>query len=304
MSSKNSTFRFLLVDDSRAIQSIIRRAIESCGYEDVDIRIAGDGEIAMEILNEFKPDLIITDWHMPKMSGLEFCQQVRQVHGSDMLIGFVTTEANQDKINQAHQSGASFVINKPFTDEEFCKTVLKLLPKERPVQQNDADSIIDFEKCKQIIDKFFVKRPYQLSPAKPVTLEDLTDSNLIGLYGFNRSAHPVAGIAIMDMRAVAILWGATENKSSETISSLLSSSEFKDEHILKARELMEDIGPIVKMPAGKDKVGLTRSSILSRSFPRLAVVLKENAGRADFKLEVPNIGEGIITFILVQQWNI
>lgn len=292
-----STFRFLLVDDSRAIQSIIRRALESCGYENLEVKIAGDGEIAMEILEEFKPDMIITDWHMPKMSGLEFCQQVRQVHGEDILIGFVTTESSQEKIIQAHHNGASFVIIKPFVDEDLCATVLKHLPKER--ENNDKKVIIDVENCKEILTKYFVKQSFSLIQSEPVTLPDLTDNNLIGLYGFNSKPNPVVAIAIMDMKSVGILWGAAEQKSAQIVKEQISSSEFKEDQIACAHDFMRKVSAIVNMPEGNDPIGLSRSNVLSRSFPKLKAVLEANSGRSDFKLEVPNVGEGIISFILV-----
>lgn len=300
MLSDHSTFRFLLVDDSRAIQSIIRRAIESCGYEKVEIRMANDGEAAMETLDEFQPDLIITDWHMPKMSGLEFCQHVRQIHGTEMLIGFVTTEAHEDKIKQAHQNGAAFVMNKPFTDADFCATILNILPTDsKKLEATSDDNLIDLEKFKPLLKKYLPKQEANVIQRTPITLTDLTDSNLIGLYGFNRNAHPVAGIAIMDMKAVCTLWGIATNQSNETIQKLIANNTYNDEHLSRARELMEDLGPLVKMPAGKDRVGLTRASVLSRSFPRLKTVLESNSGRSDFTFEVPGFGKGIVTFVLV-----
>ena len=58
--------KFLVVDDSRAIQAIIRRAIVKCGYDPVEIKTALDGEQALDIIESFVPDLIITDWHMQR----------------------------------------------------------------------------------------------------------------------------------------------------------------------------------------------------------------------------------------------
>lgn len=299
MTSENSasTYKFLLVDDSRAIQSIIRRALESCEYENLEVRIAGDGETAMEILNDFKPDMIITDWHMPKMSGLEFCQQVRQVHGEEILIGFVTTESSQEKIIQAHHNGASFVIIKPFTDTDLCATVLKHLPKERT--HNDKKIIIDVEKCKEILAKYFVNQPFNLIQSEPITLPDLTDNNLIGLYGFNGKPHPVVAIAIMDMKSVGMLWGAAEQKNIQIVKNQISSNEFKEDQVACAQDFMRKISTIVNMPEGNDPIGLSRSNVLSRSFPKLQTVLEANSGRSDFKIEVPELGAGIISFILV-----
>ena len=80
----SGTTKFLIVDDSRAIQSIIKRAIESCNYPNLEIQSASDAETAMDLLEKYRPHLIITDWHMHKVSGLEFCQHVCQTYGNDI----------------------------------------------------------------------------------------------------------------------------------------------------------------------------------------------------------------------------
>lgn len=58
---EQEALRFLIVDDSRAIQAITRRVVERCGYPKIQIETAANGELALEVLKNFSPHLIITD---------------------------------------------------------------------------------------------------------------------------------------------------------------------------------------------------------------------------------------------------
>lgn len=115
--------KVLIVDDSRAIQAIVKRAVTQCGYEPIEIQLASDGEQAIAIVNSDEPDLIITDWHMPKVSGLEMLQMLRASSHQKVKIGFVTTERTPSLLEQAMDAGALFILHKPFNDSELVSTV-------------------------------------------------------------------------------------------------------------------------------------------------------------------------------------
>ncbi|MDE2594901.1 MAG: response regulator [Burkholderiales bacterium] len=125
---RQDAYRFLIVDDSRAIQAIVRRVVESCHYPNADIRVAANGEEALKILETFTPQLVITDWHMPKVSGLELLQSMRQSGMMDIKVGFITTESSEVLLNQARTNGATFVINKPFRDDVLIQQVKEAVP--------------------------------------------------------------------------------------------------------------------------------------------------------------------------------
>lgn len=125
---RQDAYRFLIVDDSRAIQAIVRRVVESCNYPGAEIRVASNGEDALNMLETYRPQLVITDWHMPKVSGLELLQSMRQSGLMDIKVGFITTESSETMLNQARISGASFVINKPFKDDILIQHVRDAVP--------------------------------------------------------------------------------------------------------------------------------------------------------------------------------
>ena len=106
----------LVVDDSRAMRSILTRLLSGLGF---DVAQAGDGAEAMQVLNAgTRPDVILVDWNMPVMDGLTFIKTVRSREElRDISLMMVTTESEQGQIVRALAAGAHEYVIKPFTDE-------------------------------------------------------------------------------------------------------------------------------------------------------------------------------------------
>jgi CheY-like chemotaxis protein len=287
--------KFLIVDDSRAIQSIIKRVIESCNYPNLEIRSASDAEAAMEILEKYTPDLIITDWHMPKISGLEFCQHVCQTYNNRIPIGFITTESNMDKIESAYKSGAKFVINKPFQDADLKTYLTKFVPFSSNEQLSDKASE-ELASVMTVLSSMLKGQAFTLEPCPELKLADYSENNLIGLFGENGKTPPVNALAIMEMSAVGILW-ALNNDQPAMVQSFIKNGTASNDQLDEARKFMDEFGAGMSLSNKNGPLKLARSSIVSRQFPRLEMSLKTNEGRADYKLNVPGIGAGYITYI-------
>jgi two-component system, chemotaxis family, chemotaxis protein CheY len=105
--------RALVIDDSRAMRSILRSILASL---DFDVDEAADGREAVDILSrDEKFDLVLVDWNLPEMSGLEVVIEVRKdqrLAGLPLLM--VTTETEFERVTQALQAGANEYIMKPF----------------------------------------------------------------------------------------------------------------------------------------------------------------------------------------------
>lgn len=287
--------KFLIVDDSRAIQSIIKRVIESCNYPQLEIRSAGDAEVAMDILEKYTPDLIITDWHMPKITGLEFCQHVCQTYDNRIPIGFVTTESSREKIDSAYQSGAKFVINKPFQDVDLRAYLMRFVP--FPTDEADTSAVnTALADTMATLSEMLKGKAFTLEPCPELNLADYTENNLIGLFGENGKTPPVGALAIMEMGAVGLLW-ALNNDQPAMIPSILKSGTAANEQLDEARKFMDEFGAGMSISNKNGPLKLARSSIVSRQFPRLEMSLKTNEGRVDYKLDVPGVGSGYITYI-------
>lgn len=296
-------FRFLVVDDSRAIQSIIRRVLEAVGYPSIEVRVASEAEKALEILAEFTPDLVITDWHMPKMTGLEFVKAMHNESPYDIPVGFVTTESNPTKLEEARQNGALFVLNKPFNDVELISLVKYWVPIDRSKPKvppvDTSKYIISLESAEQHIKNAIPSVSFELTPCAPLISNNLTAHNLLGLYGFGGQSQPVAALAVLDMKAVALMWGCASGEPATAIKEVMRKAELEDSILMAARRFMEEIAKTIATPADKEPLALTRSSVVAQSFRRLGEIMDNNHGRADFTLNVPGFGTGHICFLTV-----
>jgi len=117
--------KFLVVDDSSTMRRIIKNSLKRIGFE--DIVEAENGRHALEKMAEEEVDIVLTDWNMPEMDGLEFVKRVRSTNKAIPIL-MVTTNAAKDDIVEALKHGVNNYIVKPFTPEtlkEKVETVLK-----------------------------------------------------------------------------------------------------------------------------------------------------------------------------------
>ncbi len=105
----------LIVDDSRVVRKVATRIIEKFGFA---IAEAEDGEKAYAYCEQQVPDVILLDWYMPVMNGLEFLKKLRTMPGGDKpVVIFCTTENDMGHIQQAMLAGANEYVMKPFDEE-------------------------------------------------------------------------------------------------------------------------------------------------------------------------------------------
>ena len=105
----------LIVDDSRVVRKVARRITEDLGFSCEE---AEDGQKAVEQCKNAMPDVILLDWNMPVMSGIEFLEKLRQMeNGGSPKVVFCTTENDIAHIQRAMQAGANEYIMKPFDSE-------------------------------------------------------------------------------------------------------------------------------------------------------------------------------------------
>ena len=109
--------RVLIADDSRVMRQIVVRTLRQAGY-DWDVREASDGVEAFAAVRADEPDLVLSDWNMPNMTGLELLEAMRSA-GFSTPFAFVTSEGSPEMRDAAARAGALFLIAKPFTAESF-----------------------------------------------------------------------------------------------------------------------------------------------------------------------------------------
>jgi len=118
--------RVLIVDDSKAMRSLIIRTVKASGHPDLAFEEACNGAEALAAVRSSPPDLVLTDLNMPEMSGVEFTEALR-AEGSAVRIAFVTSEQSPAILERAHKAGALFVLAKPFTPDAIQTAFAKLM---------------------------------------------------------------------------------------------------------------------------------------------------------------------------------
>ncbi len=116
------TVKILIVDDSKAMRMIVTRTLRQAGFGEHEFAEAENGAEGLAKTLADGPDLVLSDWNMPEMSGIEFLQALR-AQGSTVRFGFVTSESTDAMRGLAAESGALFLIAKPFTSDTFAEAL-------------------------------------------------------------------------------------------------------------------------------------------------------------------------------------
>lgn len=119
--------RVLVVDDFATMRKIVRNILKQIGFE--DIVEAEDGTAALRLIKNDKVGLVVTDWNMPNMSGLDLLREIRQdSQTADLPVLMVTAEGLKENVMEAVKAGVSNYVVKPFTAEvlqEKIETIFK-----------------------------------------------------------------------------------------------------------------------------------------------------------------------------------
>lgn len=118
--------KVLLVDDSGVMRKIIARSLNSLWIDEVIE--AADGVEALEVFKDGEGfDLVLTDWNMPRMNGLELVQAIRAA-GHKLPIMMVTTETEKEQVVKAIQAGVNDYLVKPFDQDMLTMKLERVLP--------------------------------------------------------------------------------------------------------------------------------------------------------------------------------
>jgi two-component system, OmpR family, KDP operon response regulator KdpE len=129
----NEHKHILVVDDESQITRVLRTSLSTHGY---DIRVANDGETALEIMKDWTPDLVITDLAMPNIDGLELCRRLRIKTQVPIIVLSVRGE-ERTKV-KALDAGADDYVTKPFGIEELLARVRANLRRRRTDESESA----------------------------------------------------------------------------------------------------------------------------------------------------------------------
>ena len=314
----------MVVDDSRAIQAIVSRVIEDCGYPNVEVRRAADGEEALSLLPNFTPQLMITDWHMPRVSGLELLQTLRQLGQTSVKVGFVTTESRPAMLEQARTNGAAFIVNKPFRDNELIDHIRAAVPHAGPpvarpprtpaaaaaagqveppaAAPAPAPATADGEQrplrldhAQGLIEHTLGAQPFSLRRHQAMVPGALGANNLLGLYSV--PGKPAAAVGVLDVTAVCLLGGGAARLPVSDITAAQLAAEPTEAMVAQATTFMRAAGMMLQVDNAPEGCTLSRSMQVPANFPKLIELLERGTERCDYQIALPGLGEGRLSFL-------
>ena len=113
--------KVLIVDDSKAMRAVIKKTLKAAGFALEECYEAGDGLEALKVLDQNQVDVVLSDLHMPNMSGLELLERLRQENRVPRCFILVTTEGRKERLREALGLGARGYVSKPFQPEGLRK---------------------------------------------------------------------------------------------------------------------------------------------------------------------------------------
>jgi len=133
----DSKKRILVVDDEQQITLVLRSGLAKHGY---DVRVAAEGESALELFRLWMPDLVVTDLSMPNMNGLELCRRLRSTSSVPIIV--LSVKGDESTKVEALDSGADDYVTKPFGIGELLARVRAAL-RRSPAVTDELATIIE-----------------------------------------------------------------------------------------------------------------------------------------------------------------
>lgn len=297
--------KFLIVDDSRAMQVIVQRLLEKAGYSDVEFKSASSGMEALEIMTRWHPDLVITDWHMPGMSGLELLQTLNQLGNKGTKVGFVTTETGPKQVEQAMQNGASFVVHKPCKEEELRQAVISTLQNATDCEESVSESagtasgsklrLPDSDEFKHLLATHVSPR-LLLTAVPPVPLERARLPFVLGAFA-SQNSKAVRAICLLDLDAACILGGTMAGLDNKEVKRAIAAKTVNKNMFDHCNALLQQVGIYIKSTSGSGLV-LTSQHLVPKPFERLYSLSNTSYARQDFEIAIAGQGHGVVTLLL------
>jgi response regulator of citrate/malate metabolism len=305
--------KILIVDDSLAVQAIVRRGILALGYDNIEIKKADNGLLALDIVRVWDPDIVLSDWHMPEMTGIELLKAIN----TEMLsidFGLITTETSQVRIQEALDLGARFVVQKPFDFSRLHEAVIPLLQGSTDAKNALAKS----QESEQSQEEETLENPIQFQLPTMKDLSDFGDkvSNrplsyreligdefkpampyLLGLYE-DTSNNVVKAVALMDVNAACAFAACTGLFTDEEVLACKADKVLKKQFIANVEYMYSRISKqVIDLTTGNN-LQLRSVNVIGSNTKGIDQLLGSRQ-KVSTKVEVncPGIGTGQLAMI-------
>ena len=189
--------RILIVDDEPQIGRVMRTGLSTHGFE---VRVAADGEAALDLFNDWHPALVITDLSMPNMGGLEFCRRIRVI--SDVPLIVLSVKSEERVKVEALDAGADDYVTKPFGMDELLARIRAALRRNsaRASKESAVSEIGDFRVDPEAHKASMKGREIHLTPKEFELLVYLVQ-------------HP--GVVLTHHKLLGAIWGGNYTEQTE-----------------------------------------------------------------------------------------
>lgn len=237
------TPKILIVDDEKAIQTALQKALKNEGYA---LSFANNGKEGIKLLKQEKPILVFLDLRMPEMDGIEFLKQIKLKTDSPFTVAVITGHGDDKDINESYQLGITNFLRKPLSMTEICCLAKRCIE----AKQNELELADHRANLQRLVDQQTetIKKQLQFqqiiidSIPTPVYFKD-TQLKLIGANAafcqwFGLKKNKLAGLGFED-----ILLEAVAKKDRQ-----------KDELLIKRNKTQEYQGKIEGKDGGRKEV--------------------------------------------------
>lgn len=299
--------KILIVDDSRAMQTIVRRGIEQLGYGHLELKPASNGKEALDIIRVWEPDFVISDWHMPEMNGLDLLNAIaREMLG--IHVGLVTTESSEERLEEARKAGAKFIVQKPFDTQTLHEALLPIIQGsidgEEAIERHDTteetiSEHILLPSIQQLSGKLNSLAQYniQLQKTIPLVLNPRKFPYLLGLYG-DKEKQSVHAIAIADNNAVCILGALQNNITQEDVHMSLADKVLSKRIMDDSKETFSQLETLLQNTEKDETLVLRSTNVMRKENPNIQKLLTKSDHRLDVTISMKNYGVGNLTLLV------
>ncbi|MGD8894027.1 MAG: response regulator [Desulfobacterales bacterium] len=140
-------YNILIVDDSTPMRAVIKKIVKASGFNVGEFFEATNGREALDILNEEWLDLVLTDYNMPDMNGLELVEEMnKDDHLKSIPAVMITTEGSRERVEEFMAKGVIDYIKKPFTPEQIKQKLKHIMGETEDEEQryDNGDEELDF----------------------------------------------------------------------------------------------------------------------------------------------------------------
>ena len=293
--------KLLIVDDSKAMQTIVTRILHKAGYKENEFKTALDGKAAFEIVCNWRPDVVLTDWHMPEMNGLELMHAIVR-SGIQTKVGVITTEKSRKRIAQAKAAGAVFVVHKPFETEQLERAIIPLLGN---ADEDDVELENDTLPSIVLPNASAVSKILNCLSSSPIKITDVTEepfniSNLpfeIALYDDQNGK--IKTVCMLNHTAACYIGGSLSGYSEEKVLEAVASKTIPRFLFDNSKKILSMFSALFYDHEFKKDLNIYATHLIHKPFNRLEEFQKRPPHkRVHLKIAVEGYGTGAIYFAL------